>query len=57
MSKIIEIAKYNPFLAHNYIAVPAFLDFEKLPKAQQALMAEQLKRFQQAEVHPRKQEI
>ena len=41
-AKIIEIAQFNPFLAHNYIAVPAFLDFEKLPSRQQALMAHEL---------------
>lgn len=41
-AKIIEIAQFNPFLAHNYIAVPAFLDFEKLPPGQQALMAREL---------------
>lgn len=45
VDKILEISKFNPQLAHNYIAVPAFLDFEKLPKTQQVLMAKELKRL------------
>lgn len=45
VDRIIEIAKFNPQLAHNYIAVPAFLDFENLPSAQQMLMAKEMKRL------------
>lgn len=45
VDKILEIAKFNPLLAHNYIAVPAFLDFEHLPMAQQALMAKEMERL------------
>jgi aminopeptidase N len=45
VDKIVEISKFNPLLAHNYIAVPAFIDFEKLPAKQQALMAKELERL------------
>lgn len=45
VDKIIELSAFNPFLAHNYIAVPAFIDFEQLPSQQQALMAKELERL------------
>lgn len=45
VDKILEIAKFNPQLAHNYLAVPALLDFENLPPAQQALMAKAMERM------------
>lgn len=50
--KIIEIAQFNPFLAHNYIAVPAFLDFEKLPVPQRELMAQELERLRAHDAVP-----
>lgn len=50
VDKILEIAKFNPQLAHNSIAVPAFLDFENLPKAQQILMAKELERLKEDSV-------
>lgn len=52
VDKIIEIAQFNEFLAHNYIAVPAFIDFEKLQPAQQALMATELERLHNHEAAP-----
>ena len=52
VDKIIEIAQFNPFLAHNYIAVPAFIDFEKLPAPQQALMAHELERLRKNDAAP-----
>lgn len=45
VDKILELAKFNPQLAHNYVAVPAFVDFDSLPDAQQALMAKELERL------------
>jgi aminopeptidase N len=45
VDKILEISHFNPQLAHNYVAVPAFLDFEKLPATQQALMAKAMERL------------
>lgn len=50
VDKILEIGRFNPLLAHNYIAVPAFLDFENLPSVQQALMAKELERLRADEV-------
>jgi len=52
VDKILEIAKFNPLLAHNYITIPAFVDFEKLPEKQQTLMAKALKRLQCDEAPP-----
>lgn len=45
VDKILEIGSFNPLLANNYIARPAFEDFEKLPPHQQALMAKQIERL------------
>jgi aminopeptidase N len=45
VDKILEIASFNPMVAHNYIAVPAFIDFEKSPPQQQDLMATELRRL------------
>lgn len=45
VDKVLEIASFNPFLAHNHIAVPAFMDFEKLPNKQKILMAKALERL------------
>jgi aminopeptidase N len=45
VDKILEVSKFNPLLAHNYLAIPAFLDFEKLPVQQQNLMAKELERL------------
>ncbi len=50
VDKILEIGRFNPLLAHNYIAVPAFLDFENLSSTQQALMAKELERLRADEV-------
>jgi aminopeptidase N len=47
VDKILEIAQFNPQLAHNYLAVPAFIDFENLPFSQQALMAKELERLKE----------
>jgi aminopeptidase N len=57
VDKILEIAKFNPQLAHNYIAVPAFLDFEKLPFEQQALMAKALERLKDDRVPAQTREL
>jgi aminopeptidase N len=45
VDQILEIAKTNPLLAHNNLTVPAFIDFEKVPKEQQALMVREMKRL------------
>jgi aminopeptidase N len=50
VDKILEISKFNPQLAHNYLAISAFLDFEKIPPQQQALMAKELERLLNDEV-------
>ena len=57
VDKILDIAKFNPLLAHNYIAIPAFLDFEKLPARQQALMAKELERLLNDEVPPQTRDL
>lgn len=44
--KILGIYKFNPSLAANDIATNAFVDFEKLPKHQQILMASELRRLE-----------
>lgn len=45
VDKIIEVGKFNPTLTHNYIAVPALVDFEKIPAKQQAMLAKELVRL------------
>ncbi len=45
VDKILEAAAFNPMLAHNYLTVGAFQDFENLPPKQQALMAKELERL------------
>ncbi len=57
VDKILEIAKFNPLLAHNYIAIPAFLDFEKLSPHQQALMAQEMKRLLSDGVPPQTRDL
>ncbi|MFI0434847.1 MAG: aminopeptidase N [Parachlamydiaceae bacterium] len=56
-NNILEIGKFNPQLAHNYIAVPAFLDFEYLPPNQQALMAKELERLRTGEAPAQTREL
>jgi aminopeptidase N len=45
VGQILEIGTSNPILAHNNLAVPAFIDFEKMPDAQQAVMIREMKRL------------
>jgi aminopeptidase N len=57
VDQILEIAKFNPLLAHNYITIPAFLDFEKLSVYQQTLMEKELRRLQTDEVPPQTRDL
>lgn len=50
--KIAEVAAFNPLLAHNYIAVPAFVDFEKLPLKQRVKMVAELERLRSLDSIP-----
>jgi aminopeptidase N len=52
VDQILTIAPANPILASSYIASLAFLDFEMLPKAQQALLIREMKRLQSPAVLP-----
>ena len=52
VDKILEVGTYNPQLAHNYLALPAFQDIEQLPASQKALMFKELKRLQVDEAAP-----
>ena len=52
VDQIIEVGKTNPQLAHNNLAVVAFMDFNKVPKKQQKLMVEEMKRLQDPAVSP-----
>lgn len=45
VDQILEIGQSNPKLAHNYLTTDAFVDFEKIPKKQQALMIREMKRL------------
>jgi len=57
VDQILEVGKYNPLLAHNYLAMGAFVDFEKLPKKQQALMIREMKRLQSPESPPETRDL
>lgn len=50
VDKIVEVSKFNPFIAHSHLAVPAFLDFDRLPAHQKALMAKALNRLRLEDV-------
>ncbi len=45
VDQILNVASFNPILAHSNIASLAFIDFEHLPSAQQALMLREMKRL------------
>lgn len=45
VDKLLEIGAYNPKVASDYIAPKAFIDFERLPAAQKAMMAAEIKRL------------
>lgn len=49
VDKILEVGKFNPMLAHNYLADEAFQDFENLPEHQRALMAREIERLQDSD--------
>jgi aminopeptidase N len=57
VDQIIATAKYNPLLAYNYLAVPAFVDFDRLPASQKELMARELKRLLDPSVPPELREM
>ena len=50
VDKIIEVSQFNPFLAHNHIAVPAFLDFDKLPEQQKIVLAKEMERLREGAI-------
>jgi aminopeptidase N len=52
VDQIIEIAQFNPMIAHNYLASSAFIDYYRLPLEQKKLMARELRRLQQASIPP-----
>jgi aminopeptidase N len=45
IDQILDIGTANPILAHNNLAVPAFIDFENLPSEQQTVMIREMKRL------------
>lgn len=45
VDQILEVAKFNPMVAHGSLATGALKDFEKLPQGQKALMAREIKRL------------
>jgi len=57
VDRILEIGKFNPLLAHNYITVPAFLDFENLSAELQVLMAKEMERLRVDGVPPQTRDL
>lgn len=57
VDKILEIAQFNPLLAHNNLMVPAFLDFEKLPNKQKLLMKKALERLREGDIPPQTRDL
>lgn len=45
VDQILTVAKFNSKVAHNDLTVSAFMDFENVPKKQQALMIREMKRL------------
>lgn len=50
VDKIIEVGKFNHAVAHGYLAQEAFVDFDKLPEDQRAMMATTLVRLQEVSI-------
>jgi len=45
VDQILTVSKFNSKVAHNDLTVSAFMDFENVPKKQQALMIREMKRL------------
>ncbi len=56
VDQILDIGKSNPSVSHN-LTTAAFIDFEKVPKTQQALMAQEMKRLQDPSVPPETRDL
>lgn len=50
VDKIIEVGQFNPSLAFGYIAQEALVDIDKIPKAQQTLFLNEIKRLLSDEI-------
>lgn len=46
VDKILEVGQFNPSLAFGYIAMEAFVDFDKVPEKQRLLMVKEIERLQ-----------